>query len=163
MLGLKCLLLIGALVTTVGHSNALLLGNLMGCNSLACRLAALEADVSNLKRSVSKLEINLGANMQTMNQFRPMNQFNQLPTSGPNPSNGLQGFNQQGFNQAQQGGSLPNGGQQLPNNSNEPPRPVNFANSLPTRDFGSDINYQSQLQRRPQNVPFQPSISALRV
>lgn len=153
------------------YSEALFLGNIIGCSTLACRIAALETDVGRLRQSVNKLEINIGSNMHNMNIYRPpnQNQMNQLPGFNTNPNNGQQGNNQQGFNQMPNTNNLPNGQQQQQSNNpqlngqqpsstnqdiNNPNR-VNYALLQP--DYSSN-QQQQQLQRRPTNGPYQSSL-----
>lgn len=84
-------------------SNAFLLGNIIGCNSFGCRLAALETEVNQLKNQVQRLQFNKDGmnnnqngmndfnNNQGMNNNRPMNNNQQQnQNQQPNQSNGQQ-------------------------------------------------------------------------
>lgn len=135
-----CLALVGK------RSDALLLGNLIGCNSFGCRLSALESDVSQLKQQVLRLS---DPNMSHLNNFHPMYPNGQM---NPNQSSNL---NQGGqLNQGQlnpnQNQLNPNQGQlnnnnlqqQQPGNQNNANR-VNYANNL-----DSEYQQQQQLVRR---------------
>lgn len=132
----RVVLLVSCLALLDRKSDALLLGNLIGCNSFGCRLTALENEVSHLKQQVARMSDN---NLHHMNnQMQPYNQqqTNQLPNQGL--------LNQQG------GNNLPNqlnGGnnqnqQQNSGGSTTGPR-VNFANML--QDYPAN---QQQLLRR---------------
>lgn len=115
-------------------SDALLLGNLIGCNSFGCRISALESDVSILKQQVARLSGDQSISNGGLNNFRPNmnqnpynNQMNQLNPNQLNP------------NQLNQNAQMQN--QDTFTNNNSSPR-VNYANYLP--DY--PIN-QQQLRR----------------
>lgn len=88
-------LTIVCLAFIVRISDALFLGNIIGCNSINCRLSSLESDVNQLKQQVARISGGGVNNMNTgINSFRP---------------NGMS--NQGQFNQGQMGsntGQLPN-------------------------------------------------------
>lgn len=122
------------------RSDALLLGNFIGCNSFGCRLTALENDVNVLKQQVARLN---DPNMHTMNNFRPAG------TGGFNQNQGL--FNQGSTNQSgqqslqqnpqQQSGQQENQNNNGNNNNGGGGNRVNYANIL------SDFNGQQNLRR----------------
>ena len=112
------------------RSDALLLGNFIGCNSFGCRISALESDVAQLKQQVARMASPLGTQgaqgMQDANNFRP----NNLQPFNQNNLNPMQ-QNQQGQQgqQAQQGQLNQNGQQQ--NGQPQTKELVNFALDYP--------------------------------
>lgn len=81
-----CLVLINHI-----SANSMLLGNLIGCNSFGCRIAALENDVNLLKQQVNRLNNDPTMSQGGMTNFRP-NSYNQY---GQNQQNQGTNFNQQ--------------------------------------------------------------------
>lgn len=98
------IILVGGCLALVQRkpSDALLLSNLMGCNSIGCRLSALENDVAQLKQQVARLDPSgmvRPNNMQNMNQpFNPNMNQNMLPNQGGQGSQQQQNSNQQNAN-----------------------------------------------------------------
>lgn len=132
----KILLLVSCLALLDRRSDALLLGNLIGCNSFGCRLSALETEVGHLKQQVARMSDNSHNQMLLPNnQMQPYNQAhtnqNQLPNQSSLNQQGGTTPNQQ--QQNQQGGTTNNG----------QPR-VNFANLL--QDY-PQANQQQLLRR----------------
>lgn len=135
----KIVLLVSCLALLDRRSDALLLGNLIGCNSFGCRLTNLETEVAHLKQQVARMGDHGQMNNQHQNQMLPYNQHqnqNQLPNQSL--------LNQQGTNSNQlNGGNTPNQQQQQnPGGSSSGPR-VNYANLL--QDY--PVNQQQMLRR----------------
>lgn len=129
----KIVLLVSCLALLDRRSDALLLGNLIGCNSFGCRLTNLETEVAHLKQQVARMSDQSHMN----NQMLPYNQHNnQLPNQSL--------LNQQGTHSNQlNGGNNPNQQQQQnPGGSTSGPR-VNYANLL--QDYPAN---QQQMLRR---------------
>lgn len=120
------------------ESNALLLGNLIGCSSFSCRLSAVEADVSHLKMQMVRLtgDTSMLQNSNGMNNFRPFGGQGQGMNSN------------QGMNQNQQGQMLPNN-QQITQATNNPANRVNLGNLNLLPEYQS--NQQQQQLRRADN------------
>jgi len=136
-------LVIVCLALTNNSCSALFLGNLIGCNSFGCRLAALESDVSLLKQQVARLSGGSSGNTvnpNSINNFRPSAQdpYNQ-GMMGPLNQGQLGQF---GGSNGQLQSQLPQPQQESQNNS---PR-VNYANLTP--DY-QQPQQQQQLRRVP--------------
>lgn len=129
----KIIILVSCLVVLDKRSDALLLGNLIGCNSFNCRLTALETEVSHLKQQVARMS-DQSHMLHTNNQMQPYNNQNQLPNQGLNQLPNQQGNNNPNQQQQQQ--------QNNQGSSTNGPR-VNYANML--QDYPAN---QQQLLRR---------------
>lgn len=92
------------------RSNALFLGNFIGCNSFGCRIAALEQDVGQLKQQVVRLSGGNPMNFQQQpyNQNQMQQGMNQLPNQfNQNGQQQQQGVQPQQQGQQQQQGTNP--------------------------------------------------------
>lgn len=68
------------------ESNALLLGNLIGCSSLSCRLSALEGDVYQMKSQLARItgDTSIFRNPNGSNNYRPFGGQNMNPNQAMN-------------------------------------------------------------------------------
>jgi hypothetical protein len=130
------LLMAACLAVLVASSEALLIGNFIGCNSFGCRLSALESDVAQLKQTVSQISSRLNLAGGSMN-------FQQLPYNQQNPS-GMGGMGNQ-----QQGGQMSNFN---PNNMNQQQqRP-----QQQQQQGGGQMNFSPAQQTQTQQQQTQP-------
>lgn len=128
-------------------SDALFLGNIIGCNSFGCRISALEADVGQLKQQVARLT---GTTGDMQNPYRnPQNQFG--TQMGMNQLGGLQ------TNQGQPGGQQGQQGQQQQQqqpgtNTNGAAQGADPSGNVNRANYGNLVN-DFQLRRVAPNYP----------
>jgi len=126
----KSVVLVVCLCLVAPNSSAMLLGNLIGCNSFGCRLAALENDVAQLKQQVSRLGGSYGQPGSNFGQGGMM----QRPNGGQPQMGGGQNMNP---NMNQQG-QMQGGGNMLREGENKVSNAVNY-----------QLNHQNHLMRNP--------------
>lgn len=118
------------LALLIETSEALLLGNLIGCSSFGCRLTALESDVAHLKQQVARMDPSGMINNYRPNNMLPINRpiNNQQGSQSNLPANG-------NLNNLPANGNLNN----LPANGNQQQLPVQQAASAD--GGGGRVNY----------------------
>lgn len=152
----RVLLVLSFLALVDKRSDALLLGNLIGCGSLGCRLTALESDVAQLKQQVNRLE-HPHTNHGMHSNYRPVNnpygQMNPLSNMLNQGANGASGMNGSGGASNQQQGQQVQPTQPGANTSSTPPRVNAFSNLMPEYPLNqqqvrrnNDNSYENGLQ-----------------